>query len=76
MGLKFMQNEETTEKSDKDEMRAVIGRAKVEYVFAVVKRQLGFRQTCYRGLAKQSAKFNVMFALANLILVDRISLPA
>ena len=51
-------------------------RAKVEHVFAVVKRQLGFRRTRYRGLAKQTAKFNIMFALANLILADRISLSA
>ena len=51
-------------------------RVKVEHVFAIVKRQLGFRRTRYRGLAKQTAKFNIMFALANLILADRISLSA
>ena len=46
-------------------------RAKVEHVFGVVKRQLKFRKTRYRGLQKQIAKFNIMFALANLILADR-----
>lgn len=46
-------------------------RAKVEHVFGVVKKQLRFRKTRYRGLEKQSAKFNIMFALANLILADR-----
>ncbi len=51
-------------------------RAKVEHVFAVVKRQLGFRRTRYRGLKKQTAKINIMFALANLILADRFSLAA
>lgn len=51
-------------------------RAKVEHVFAVVKRQLGFRRTRYRGLEKQAAKFNIMFALANLILADRPGLTA
>lgn len=51
-------------------------RAKVEHVFGVVKRQLGFRRTRYRGLKKQTAKINIMFALANLILADRISLAA
>lgn len=51
-------------------------RAKVEHVFAVVKRLLGFRRTRYRGLKKQTSKLNIMFALANLILADRISLPA
>ncbi len=51
-------------------------RAKVEHVFAVVKRQLGFKKTRYRGLQKQIAKFNIMFALANLILADRTCLSA
>ena len=46
-------------------------RAKVEHVFGVVKGQLGFRKTRYRGLQKQTAKLNILFALANLILADR-----
>ena len=44
-------------------------RAKVEHVFAVVKGQLRYRKTQYRGLRKQTAKLYMMFALANLILV-------
>lgn len=51
-------------------------RAKVEHVFAVVKLQLRFRKTRYRGLQKQIAKMNIMFALANLILADRSCLAA
>ncbi len=51
-------------------------RAKVEHVFAIVKRQLRFRKTRYRGLKKQTAKLNIMFALANLILADRLCLTA
>lgn len=51
-------------------------RAKVEHVFAVVKRQLRFCKTRYRGLRKQIAKLNMMFALANLILADRPCLTA
>ena len=51
-------------------------RVKVEHVFGVVKRQLRFRKTRYRGLEKQQAKFNIMFALANLILADRPCLAA
>lgn len=51
-------------------------RAKVEHVFAVVKLQLRFRKTRYRGLRKQTAKLNMMFALANLILADRPCLAA
>ena len=46
-------------------------RAKAEHVFAVVKGQLRYRKTRYRGLQKQTAKLNMMFALANLILADR-----
>ena len=42
-------------------------RAKVEHVFGVVKGQLGYRKTRYRGLRKQTAKMNMLFALANLI---------
>ena len=51
-------------------------RAKVEHVFAVVKKQFGYRKTRYRGLRKQTAKLNIMFALANLILADRPCLAA
>lgn len=46
-------------------------RAKVEHVFAVVKGQLRYRKTRCRGLRKQTAKLNILFALANLILADR-----
>ncbi len=46
-------------------------RAKVEHVFGVVKGRLLFRKTRYRGLRKQTAKLNILFALANLILSDR-----
>lgn len=51
-------------------------RAKVEHVFAVVKRQLCYRRTRYRGLKKQTSKLHIMFALANLILADRPCLTA
>ena len=46
-------------------------RAKVEHVFAVLKLQLRYRKTRYRGLQKQTAKVNILLALANLILADR-----
>ena len=51
-------------------------RAKVEHVFGVVKGQFGYRKTRYRGLRKQTAKLNMLFALANLILADRPCLTA
>ena len=40
------------------------------------KLQLRFRKTRYRGLQKQIAKMNIMFALANLIFADRPCLAA
>ena len=51
-------------------------RAKVELVFAVLKLQLRYRKTRYRGLQKQTAKVNILLALANLILADRPGLTA
>ena len=51
-------------------------RAKVEHVFAVDKKQLRFRRTRYLGLEKQRAKFNIMFASANLLPADRPCLSA
>lgn len=51
-------------------------RCKVEHVFAVVKKLFGYRKTRYRGLRKQTAKLNMMFALANLYLAGRYSLTA
>lgn len=51
-------------------------RAKVEHVFAVVKGRSQYRKTRYRGLQKQIAKLNMVFALANLILADRPCLAA
>ena len=51
-------------------------RAKVEHVFAVLKLQLRYRKTRYRGLQKQTAKVNILLALANLLLADRPCLMA
>jgi len=57
--------------AQKVEHRKSSVRAKVEHVFGVVKGLLRYRKTRYRGLRKQTAKLNIMFALANLILADR-----
>ena len=51
-------------------------RAKIEHVFGIVKGLLRYRKTRYKGLRKQTAKLNIMFALANLILADRFCLSA
>jgi IS5 family transposase len=60
----------------KAEHRKSSVRAKVEHVFGVVKGLLRYRKTRYWGLRKQTAKLNIMFALANLILADRSCLSA
>ena len=51
-------------------------RAKVEHVFAVVKGLFHFRKTRNLGLQKQTDKLNMMFALANIYLVDKCGLLA
>lgn len=51
-------------------------RAKVEHVFGVVKGLFRYRKTRYRGLRKQTAKLNMIFALANLYLADRPCMSA
>jgi Transposase and inactivated derivatives, IS5 family len=51
-------------------------RSKVEHVFSIIKNKFRYRKTRYRGLRKQVAKMNIMFALANLYLADRKNLLA
>ncbi len=41
-------------------------RAIVEFPFRVVKRQWGHAMVRYRGLAKNTAQLQILFALANL----------
>jgi len=48
----------------------------VEHPFRVLKRQFGFTKVRYRGLAKNTARLHVLFALANLYLARRRLLPA
>ena len=43
---------------------------------AVVKQLFEYRKTRCRGMRKQTAKLNIMFAPANLYLYDRKSLTA
>ena len=51
-------------------------RARGEHPFHVVKRLWGFAKVRYRGLAKNLARAQTMFALTNLYLVRRLLLPA
>ena len=46
-------------------------RAKVEHPFRVIKRQWGRVKVRYRGLAKNTAQLNTLFALSNLLMVRR-----
>lgn len=51
-------------------------RAKVEYPFRVIKRQLGYVKTRFRGLAKNTARLTTLFAPSKLWMVRRRLLPA
>ena len=44
-------------------------RAKVEHPFRVVKQQFGYAKLRYRGLAKNTARLTMLFALGNLWMV-------
>jgi IS5 family transposase len=46
-------------------------RAKVEHPFRVIKQQFGYAKVRYRGLAKNTARLTILFALGNLWLVRR-----
>ena len=41
-------------------------RAKVEHPFRLVKQQFGYAKVRYRGLAKNTARLTMLFALSNL----------
>ncbi len=51
-------------------------RAKGEHPFRVLKCQFGYCKTPYRGLAKNGAQLNVLFALVNLWLARKALLAA
>lgn len=46
-------------------------RAKVEHPFRLVKQQFGYAKTRYRGLAKNTARLTMLFAMGNLWMVRR-----
>lgn len=49
-------------------------RVKIEHVFAIIKNRFNYKKTRYKGLRKQTAKLNMLVALANLIIADRPTL--
>ena len=46
-------------------------RAKVEHPFRVIKRQFGYTKVRYRGLKKNAAQVQTLFALSNLWMARR-----
>lgn len=46
-------------------------RSKVEHPFRVIKRQFGYRKVRFKGLAKNTAQVQTLFALANLWMARR-----
>ena len=46
-------------------------RSLVEHPFQVIKRRFKYEKVRYRGLAKNLAQLNTLFALANLVLAGR-----
>ncbi|GAP39058.1 mobile element protein [Piscinibacter sakaiensis] len=46
-------------------------RAKVEHPFRLIKQQFGHAKVRYRGLAKNTARLQMMFALGNLWMVRK-----
>jgi IS5 family transposase len=50
-------------------------RSKVEHPFRVLKRQFGYTQVRYRGLAKNTSQIFGLFALVNLYLARRHLMP-
>ena len=56
---------------DKIEQLKASIRAKVEHPFRVVKQQFGYAKVRYRGLAKNTARLTMLFALSNLWMARR-----
>lgn len=53
------------------EKRKSSTRCKVEHPFLIVKKQLGYAKTVYRGIAKNMNRFHILFASANLVICIR-----
>jgi IS5 family transposase len=47
-------------------------RAKVEHAFHIIKVWFGYRKVRYRGLSKNLSRLHMLFACANLLLVERV----
>src|SRR6218665_1362377 len=61
---------------DKVEQLKASVRAKVEHPFRVIKQQFGYAKVRYRGLAKNTARLTMLFALSNVWMARRQLLGA
>src|SRR5271155_3490013 len=81
-GMRYRINRRPTSKRPLSERWRMINRARSrtrargEHAFRVVKQLWGFAKVRYRGLAKNLARAQTMFALANLYQLRRELLPA
>lgn len=64
-------NSELARDIDRVEQIKASIRAKVEHPFRVVKQQFGYAKVRYRGLAKNTARLTMLFALSNLWMARR-----
>ena len=79
-GIRYLINRRPTSQRPLDERWRMINRARcapgrAEHAFRVIKQFWGFAKVRYRGLAKDLARAQTMFALANLYQVRRQLLP-
>ena len=74
--LRAMKNQRDRRYAERWEHCKASLRAKVEHPFRVIKRQFGYVKVRYRGLAKNSAQVQTLFALSNLWMACRQLLPA
>ena len=69
--IKSMADGREKRKLEAIEKRKASVRAKVEHPFRVIKRQFGFTKVRYRGLKKNAAQVQTLFALSNLWMARR-----
>jgi transposase, IS5 family len=62
---------ELARKIDQVEQIKASIRAKVEHPFRVIKQQFGYAKVRYRGLAKNTARLTMLFAMSNLWMARR-----
>ena len=66
---KLPEAEQAQAKAEQARISAI--RSKVEHIYNPIKRIFGYKRTNYKGLAKNTAKHNMICALANIWLISR-----